>query len=374
MKKHPADSHRRPARKEEDRLRVHEPGRHPRRHPCGRIHMGRSECDPSLSPSTPFSPAAAKALNALSVRSTWMTHFLFSKMQKGPHPSAPAETSPDLCLFVRLMTLGREACCLLAFPAQNDDPSALALNAEAVPEQATQGPAQRMASPQEATAGGCAADHACAGDFQPQFIRIAGKRDGNDIRTTGDGDIVAHPLRPPFCYNLLSVDASPNGTERDKTEKRLSADMTESLLRFGGSAWESNPPSRVHRPHMVLKTRRDTSTPSTPICMCLYGTSTNFIITHIPYSSTPQSSKGISTREIQDHLENLYGIEVSPTLISNVTTKILPLIQEWQDREGKVGREYGGKWSYAKKHRPTLERCLSLTAPYTRHQLQLQSP
>lgn len=37
-------------------------------------------------------------------------------------------------------------------------------------------------------------------------------------------------------------------------------------------------------------------------------------------------------REIQDHLENLYGIDVSPTLISNVTNKILPLIQEWQNR------------------------------------------
>ena len=43
-------------------------------------------------------------------------------------------------------------------------------------------------------------------------------------------------------------------------------------------------------------------------------------------------AKGVSTREIQDHLENLYGIEVSPTLISNVTNKILPLIQEWQNR------------------------------------------
>lgn len=43
-------------------------------------------------------------------------------------------------------------------------------------------------------------------------------------------------------------------------------------------------------------------------------------------------AKGVSTREIQDHLENLYGIEVSPTLISNVTNKIVPLIKEWQNR------------------------------------------
>ncbi|SIR16990.1 Transposase, Mutator family [Paenibacillus macquariensis] len=43
-------------------------------------------------------------------------------------------------------------------------------------------------------------------------------------------------------------------------------------------------------------------------------------------------AKGISTREIQDHLNNLYGIEVSPTFISNVTNKIVPLIKEWQNR------------------------------------------
>lgn len=43
-------------------------------------------------------------------------------------------------------------------------------------------------------------------------------------------------------------------------------------------------------------------------------------------------AKGVSTRDIQDHLANLYGIDVSPTLISNVTNKIVPMIKEWQHR------------------------------------------
>lgn len=43
-------------------------------------------------------------------------------------------------------------------------------------------------------------------------------------------------------------------------------------------------------------------------------------------------AKGVSTREMQDHLQNLYGIEVSPAFISNVTNKIVPLIKEWQNR------------------------------------------
>lgn len=43
-------------------------------------------------------------------------------------------------------------------------------------------------------------------------------------------------------------------------------------------------------------------------------------------------AKGVTTRDIQDHLQRLYGIEASPALISNVTNKIMPIIKEWQNR------------------------------------------
>lgn len=43
-------------------------------------------------------------------------------------------------------------------------------------------------------------------------------------------------------------------------------------------------------------------------------------------------TKGLSTCDIQDHFADLYGAEVSPTLISNVTNKILPWVKEWQNR------------------------------------------
>lgn len=43
-------------------------------------------------------------------------------------------------------------------------------------------------------------------------------------------------------------------------------------------------------------------------------------------------AKGVSSRDIQDHLNQLYSIEVSPTMITNVTNKIVPLIKEWQNR------------------------------------------
>ncbi|WP_406677843.1 IS256 family transposase [Moorella sp. ACPs] len=43
-------------------------------------------------------------------------------------------------------------------------------------------------------------------------------------------------------------------------------------------------------------------------------------------------AKGMSTRDIEDQMKDIYGIEVSPVLVSKVTDKILPQIIEWQSR------------------------------------------
>jgi transposase-like protein len=43
-------------------------------------------------------------------------------------------------------------------------------------------------------------------------------------------------------------------------------------------------------------------------------------------------AKGMSTRDIEDHLRDIYGIDTSPALISKITDKVLPDIQEWQSR------------------------------------------
>lgn len=43
-------------------------------------------------------------------------------------------------------------------------------------------------------------------------------------------------------------------------------------------------------------------------------------------------ARGLSTREIQAQLEQLYGAEVSPTLISNVTASVHEEVKAWQSR------------------------------------------
>ena len=42
--------------------------------------------------------------------------------------------------------------------------------------------------------------------------------------------------------------------------------------------------------------------------------------------------RGMSVREIQGHLLELYGLEVSPDLISTVTDAVLETVAEWQNR------------------------------------------
>src|ERR671927_556797 len=43
-------------------------------------------------------------------------------------------------------------------------------------------------------------------------------------------------------------------------------------------------------------------------------------------------AQGMSTREIQGHLRELYGIEVSPDLVSAVTDAVLDEVTSWQSR------------------------------------------
>jgi putative transposase len=43
-------------------------------------------------------------------------------------------------------------------------------------------------------------------------------------------------------------------------------------------------------------------------------------------------ARGMTVREIRGHLEELYGIDVSPDLISSITDAVLETVAEWQGR------------------------------------------
>ena len=43
-------------------------------------------------------------------------------------------------------------------------------------------------------------------------------------------------------------------------------------------------------------------------------------------------AKGMSQRDIEDTLKQIYGTEISQGLVSRITDKILPEVNEWQNR------------------------------------------
>ena len=43
-------------------------------------------------------------------------------------------------------------------------------------------------------------------------------------------------------------------------------------------------------------------------------------------------AKGMTTRDIQSHIEEIYGLEISPTTVSRITDSIVVHAKEWQNR------------------------------------------
>jgi transposase-like protein len=43
-------------------------------------------------------------------------------------------------------------------------------------------------------------------------------------------------------------------------------------------------------------------------------------------------AKGMTTRDIQAHIKDLYGYEISPETVSSITDKVLDKAREWQSR------------------------------------------
>ena len=40
----------------------------------------------------------------------------------------------------------------------------------------------------------------------------------------------------------------------------------------------------------------------------------------------------MTTRDISEQIQNLYDVELSADTVSNITNRVLPLVNEWQNR------------------------------------------
>ncbi len=79
---------------------------------------------------------------------------------------------------------------------------------------------------------------------------------------------------------------------------------------------------------MTIQVPRDRNSEFQPALLHKYQTSTNELEEKI----IALYAKGVSTRDIQDTLHELYGVEVSAQTISTVTDKVWSLVEAWQSR------------------------------------------
>ena len=55
-------------------------------------------------------------------------------------------------------------------------------------------------------------------------------------------------------------------------------------------------------------------------------------VSHLESSIIGMYAKGMTTRDIASQVNEIYGMDISPTLVSNITDKVIPMIREWQSR------------------------------------------
>lgn len=110
-----------------------------------------------------------------------------------------------------------------------------------------------------------------------------------------------------------SMGYSKHDKKTEKTNYRNGVSKKKLKSEFGEFDFET-PRDRNNEfePKLVPKNRRDVSGIEEKI-ISLYG-------------------RGLSTREINEQIQDLYGIEISATMVSNITDQVLPKIKEWQDR------------------------------------------
>lgn len=78
----------------------------------------------------------------------------------------------------------------------------------------------------------------------------------------------------------------------------------------------------------IIDIPRDRAGSFTPLAVKKYET----IESDVEERIVSMYGKGLTTRDIEDHMHDIYGVDVSPSMISIITDKVKPLIEEWQSR------------------------------------------
>lgn len=138
--------------------------------------------------------------------------------------------------------------------------------------------------------------------------------------------------------DLMGKDGAIKKLISKSLEQMLESELTEQLgYERYSPAGKNNGNSRNGKTHKTLRNDngeieiavpRDRNGEFDPIIVKKYERT----IGPIENKIISMYAKGMTTRDIQSHIQELYGLDVSATLISNITDKIVNLAIEWQNR------------------------------------------
>lgn len=139
-----------------------------------------------------------------------------------------------------------------------------------------------------------------------------------DVKTVKDVESVLKDMFAPMLQNMLEAELDDHlGYERyertgDVSENTRNGHSRKTVTTSFGDAELMIPRDRngEFEPAVVKKHQRDVS--------------------DIEAKVISMYAKGISTRDITSHLNDIYGIELSAEMISRITDRILPEIKDWQ--------------------------------------------
>jgi len=140
------------------------------------------------------------------------------------------------------------------------------------------------------------------------------------------------------CKTVQEVQDALKGLFKTTLEQVLEAEITEHLgyERHSGQG-DNSGNSRNGHSEKTLKTRqgpvevripRDRNSKFEPAIVRKHERNASELEDQI----VAMYAKGMSTRDIEEHLRDIYGVEVSSGLVSRVTDRVMPLIIEWQNR------------------------------------------
>lgn len=142
------------------------------------------------------------------------------------------------------------------------------------------------------------------------------------LRTSGDvmgflKDLVAPTLQAMLDAEMTQHLGYAHGKRREKTEEERN---------FRNGYGRKTLKTSVGEQEIVVPRDRDAT--FEPQAVRRYET----VQTDVEEKIVAMYAKGMTTRDINHYLQDIYGVEVSADAVSAITDKVLPLVKEWQSR------------------------------------------